>query len=250
MSQITKICYACRCEADLYAQICPNCRAKLGGRKKSGIASSPTACLPFFAGALGLLLVLAVALNYYTNKGVEDARAAEQAALAAERARLKAAPPAEHIAWAKPMLELLKKKWDVATFDQVIGRLSMIDKTTPEGAEAADLMRTGWALQRSANALAVKAEKIQNERIAKSQEPLRIEYAKNLETEFLEKRINADVRASGPGHTTLTIKWILVNKVSAHDMGKNHSLHENLRRLHFKKMILTDGYDESWIWTY
>lgn len=76
----------------------------------------------------------------------------------------------------------------------------------------------------------------------------RRQFAKDYEYSLLEEGINATVTLHGSNYTTLKLKWILVSKVVAHEMGKNTEFFQTLRGLGFKKFILSDGYYESWYW--
>jgi leucyl-tRNA synthetase len=72
--------------------------------------------------------------------------------------------------------------------------------------------------------------------------------AKSIENEMLDKGFNVDVSATGPDHTTLHLKYIFVSKVFAHQLSENGEFFEQLRAAGFKKLICTDGYDETWTW--
>lgn len=76
---------------------------------------------------------------------------------------------------------------------------------------------------------------------------LRRAYARTYEEHLLDKGINATVTASGPDLTRLTMKWILVSKVVAHQYAKGDIIGE-MRVAGFKRFTITDGYDESWTW--
>lgn len=76
---------------------------------------------------------------------------------------------------------------------------------------------------------------------------LRRKFASAYENELLDKGFNVDVTTEGRNATTLRLKWILVSKVIAHQFDKGGVVPE-MRKLGFKKFILTDGYDETWTW--
>lgn len=73
-------------------------------------------------------------------------------------------------------------------------------------------------------------------------------YAKLYEERLLDKGINATVTASGPDLTRLTMKWILVSKVVAHQYAQGDIINE-IQAAGFKRFTITDGYDETWTWT-
>jgi hypothetical protein len=65
---------------------------------------------------------------------------------------------------------------------------------------------------------------------------------------ILDSGRNVDVTAEGPNHTTLRFKWIFVDKVFAHDFSKRTEVFDTARKEGFKKIVATDGFDETWTW--
>lgn len=49
--------------------------------------------------------------------------------------------------------------------------------------------------------------------------------------------------------TTLRLKWILVSRVVAHQFSQNREIWQTMETLGFKRLEITDGYDEQWYWT-
>ena len=78
---------------------------------------------------------------------------------------------------------------------------------------------------------------------------LRDQMAKSVENSMLDEGYNIDVTAEGSNHTTLRLKWIFVSKVFAHQLSQRTEIFENARKVGFKKIIATDGYDETWSWS-
>jgi len=72
-------------------------------------------------------------------------------------------------------------------------------------------------------------------------------YAQLLEKQFIERRMNTDVTTSGRENTTLRIKWVLTSKVTANDLQKSGVI-EQARAAGFKRVEMTDGYDETFYW--
>lgn len=101
--------------------------------------------------------------------------------------------------------------------------------------------KTAKSLQKTIKAR--EAKKREEELLA-----ARKQFAKDYEYSLLEEGINATVTVHGSKATTLKLKWILVSKVVAHEMGKNTEFLQTLRDLGFKKFIITDGYYETWYW--
>jgi hypothetical protein len=65
---------------------------------------------------------------------------------------------------------------------------------------------------------------------------------------MLDQGYNCDVHAIGSKHTTLQMKWALVSKVMAHQMSRRSDIFDTARQLGFKRIELTDGFDETWVW--
>jgi hypothetical protein len=87
-----------------------------------------------------------------------------------------------------------------------------------------------------------------NQKRKKALVQARKEFAKQYEYGLLEQGMNVTVTTHGDRATTLKVKWILVSRVTAHEMSKDAEFFQTLRDLGFKKFIITDGYDESWYW--
>jgi len=65
---------------------------------------------------------------------------------------------------------------------------------------------------------------------------------------MLDAGLDVDVKAIGPKHTTLRVKWVLVSKVVAHQLTKQSDFFQSARELGFRRIEMTDGYDETWSW--
>lgn len=203
-----------------------------------------------FYWRLGLALVVPFVLIVVAGAFVSAREGAAQAAAkarseqrAAERkAKAEAAwaaiPPEEHLAQAA---KLLAGKPEEAQVKEARRHLGAIQKDTPEARKAA-------SLQAQANAHQTRIRNEERKVEAAAQTVARGIFAKELENHYLDKGINADVTTSGPGKTSLRIKWALVSKVTAHQLGKNGDFWESMRKLGFKKVVMTDGYDESFSW--
>jgi len=74
-------------------------------------------------------------------------------------------------------------------------------------------------------------------------------YARKLEKTYLDQGLDVTVTTQGGQATTLRIKWILVSRVVAHQFSQNSEVFSTLRTLGFKRLEISDGYDEEWYWT-
>jgi Tfp pilus assembly protein PilO len=102
--------------------------------------------------------------------------------------------------------------------------------------------------KRAAVLAAEKSAKDEKVREAAIERVLRDQMAKSVENSMLDEGYNVDVSAEGPDHTTLRFKWIFVSKVFAHQLSQRSEVFENARKIGFKKIVATDGYDETWTW--
>jgi hypothetical protein len=86
------------------------------------------------------------------------------------------------------------------------------------------------------------------------QERTRILYAKSLENKMLDNGMNVDVRAWGPKHTILTLKWALIDKVEVHRMQQDQEVLMEIVAIGFKKFQMTNGFEsdlgQTWTWTF
>jgi FKBP-type peptidyl-prolyl cis-trans isomerase len=80
----------------------------------------------------------------------------------------------------------------------------------------------------------------------------RKEFARKLETNYLDNGLNIDVTAEGPKAQVLKIKYALTSKVLAHQIEKGDLL-ETAKTLGFTKVRLTNGFEsslaEGYTWT-
>lgn len=74
----------------------------------------------------------------------------------------------------------------------------------------------------------------------------RKEMARRMETSMLDGGVDASFTTRGKDATTLHVKYILIGRVFVHQFTKEGEMLSNLRKAGFKKVILTDGYDETW----
>ena len=129
-----------------------------------------------------------------------------------------------------------KKEWaDART------RLNLITSYQPEYKEAQALLKEMDAEDRKAVA---DESKTQTLALAAARKI----FAKDLEQRLVDAGMNVDVTASGPRNESLTIKWALTDKVTANQFSKS-GIPTAAESAGFKKMTLTDGYDQYWTWT-
>ena len=120
-----------------------------------------------------------------------------------------------------------------------LASLSALQRDYPQEFTAADgqVQAALTKAQVAKDALEQKKKEIEARRL----------YAQLLEKQFIERRMNTDVTTSGRENTTLRIKWVLTNKVTANDLQKSGVI-EQARAAGFKRVEMTDGYDTTFYW--
>lgn len=78
----------------------------------------------------------------------------------------------------------------------------------------------------------------------------RREYATQLERTYLQDGKDVHVSVRGTNGTTLHIQWVLVGRPLAYQMGNDEDVIHTLRTLGFKRLELSDGYDEIYWFTF
>ncbi|HVP43271.1 MAG TPA: zinc ribbon domain-containing protein [Terriglobales bacterium] len=178
----------------------------------------------------------------------ERARKAAEEQAAAQQ-RFNAMTPAEHLAEAK---KLLQPGAIPQSESQGFLHIGAIPAGAFEAHTAADIKSRFLVEKQKRAAEAARQSKIkaaEAERAkAATDEAARIAFAKIVENQMLDEGWNMDVTAIGAKHTTLRMKWALVSKVMAHQMSQKSDIFDTARQLGFKRLELTDGFDETWTW--
>lgn len=149
----------------------------------------------------------------------------------------------EHFTRARSLLRVDAPESEVT---EGLRHLSAIDSKSPQRKQA-DALRAGFERKRAAARAEEERRRAQSE--AKLMRDLRVRMASSMEEKMLDGGLNVNVRAIGKDQTTLRIEWILVSKVVAHQMSKQGDLFSNARQAGFKRVEITDGYNETWSWT-
>ena len=161
------------------------------------------------------------------------------AASAPPPASVKIITPAEHLASAKKDLEgyVPRKKW--GNVDSAKKHLNAIKKDALERPEAERLLKE---VAKREKEITVESKKI----AAGLMKQQRIQIAKTMERNMLDKGFDAYVTTQGPQNETLKIKFILISRPFVHQMCNDGETMGNFRNVGFKKIIFTDGYDSTW----
>ena len=173
-----------------------------------------------------------------------DTEAKRQQALAFARLT-----PQEHLNKARPLLKVDSPQDSI---DEAFKHLNAIGSSAPEYADAQNLRQQYEADKRKRDAEQTRIAAADIKKAVIEQAALdrtsRDSMAQLLENRLLDEGYNVDVKAIGKDHTVLHLRWILVSKVLAHQLSEDHSFFSNARSVGFKKVEITDGYDETWYW--
>ena len=133
----------------------------------------------------------------------------------------------------KQHLETAKQLLDDGTVELCKKHL-LADPNTPEAAEGKRLLKQVKSAEGAAAAVTKRV--------------MRDAMVKKLENSMLDEGYSVDVNAIGTDHTVLRIKWILTNKALAHQFAKQGDFFASCRSAGFRRVEITDGYDETWYW--
>jgi hypothetical protein len=142
-----------------------------------------------------------------------------------------------------------------AAADQIDEALRHLKAIPPSSAEAANARAlehklTALRAKRQEESAKVEAEDKRDREVLelKAKRILRDQMAKDIENTMLDQSYNVDVNAIGTDHTVLHLKWVLVSKAMAHQLSERSDFFENARAIGFKRIEITDGYDQTWRW--
>ncbi|MDR2560889.1 MAG: hypothetical protein LBC63_03855 [Holophagales bacterium] len=137
----------------------------------------------------------------------------------------------------------------VPSNENMVAAMKHID-VLPDGAQKNELK----ALYKKKEAAIEKAAIEQQKAAAILQAAMELEarknYAKRLETMYLDKGLDVRVTLQGKNLDILKLRFALAGRVIAHQMSNDTAFHKLNREHKIQKMILTDGYDYETYWDY
>lgn len=71
-------------------------------------------------------------------------------------------------------------------------------------------------------------------------------YGNRLEEQYLKMGLDIYVTVEDTENRTIQLRWVLVSRPMAYQTSHDQSFLEVLRTLGFTKLVLTDGYEETW----
>lgn len=230
-------CKECKAQISTTAEACPQCGAK--PKKTSG-------CAIIVALFLGLVLLSAISrgCSGSSSTSTSESNTPINAAQPAPAEPVKVDPAAvlseskktvnEIEARLKDNTERLKKFY--GTTDQVKESTGdLIKLAVVKGLYAESSIKEEKNLSSHADLL-----------IAKVSQQQRALYASTAEEIFVKNGMDIRVSASGTKKDQLRLKYVLMSKPLVYKFQNEMKFNEQARVFGFKKIIYSDGYDETW----
>jgi hypothetical protein len=145
--------------------------------------------------------------------------------------------PSEHLTEAKKALT-------EGRVDDAKEHLARIQRTSPEWKNEGQKL---W--EETLKKEKIISKKVEEETL-KNTVKERKEFAKRYEIALLDKGIDTTVTTHGKYNTTLRIKWVLMSRPVVHQLTKDKNFISSVKRLGFKKIEFTDGYNDQWSVTF
>lgn len=262
-----KPCRECKREVSTNAEKCPHCGT-----------SRPTAVLAMSGGArnalgcAGLIFFIGVVGRCASD---EDVSSPAPAALVANPDQTAAARTRDSAEAVRRLAAPMVSRTDTVAVDDLVHRHGLAIPHDSLHARAVSIaidsarrlirMRGASAGPDRAVALldradspftAVQARRIREARADAQAESRRIgaavrlaarrAFGKQYEATLLGQGIDARVSVRGAQATTLRLEWILANRPLVYQFGQNGETMEFLRSMGFRRLEITDGYNDSW----
>lgn len=194
------------------------------------VAAAASAALAAQAEASAAEIAAVEALR----KSQTDSIAAATALLEQKRRHVQdsEAPDASQLTWLDAKSALGRIAWNQPTF--AAAQALIVEMAEEEKLAAEHQAKVDAFAAAAAKALAPDLRKV---------------FARDLEQSFLDDGKDISVSASGPKNTVLTIKWVLVSRVTANELKNEPRLLYRAGELGFKKVVISNGYDFAWSWT-
>lgn len=138
----------------------------------------------------------------------------------------------EHLAEAKKMI-------DASKYSEAYAHLNAIQPSAKEYARAEKLHES---LRKHEADLVNREADRQQKALITSREA----FANYAEEHFLKSGHDFHVTVNGPNKTTITFKYVLMSRPMVYKINNETSFMTRLRSEGFRKLIMTDGYNETW----
>ncbi len=144
--------------------------------------------------------------------------------------------PAEHLTYAQQALEL-------KNFSAAKHHLDAIPKESPLFVAVEILRKEVNEKQQQEEMVKQAAEQKETAQVLLQ---ARQAFAKTYEKELLQQGMDAAVTTQGEDHDVLHVRYLSMDKRFVNKLSNNTEFMDTLRRMEFKQVRLTNGYDESW----
>jgi hypothetical protein len=195
----------------------------------------------WITSAIGLLLFVGIYFNFIGNPSTPTQQIAQDTRDYVAEA-FNNMTPAQHLEAAQQAAR------PDATIDQINEGLRHLGTIPPSAVEATKAKPLEQKLKMAQKKRRAEADRKQALLEAKAKRLLRDQLAKSIEGSLLDEGFNVDVNAIGNDHTVLHLKWVLVSKAMAHQLSEQSDFFEKARAVGFKRVEITDGYDQTWYW--
>lgn len=228
-------CKECKAQISTTAEACPQCGAK--PKKTSG-------CAIIVAAFFGIVFLSVI------TRGCSESSSTSTSAPSAPTRPAPAAPvkadPATVLVESKKTVEKIESR-----LKENAERLKKYYGTTDQiKAATADLIKLA-VVKGLYEKSSVKEERSLSGRadslIARVSQQQRTLYASTVEEIFVKNGMDVRVSASGAKKDQLRLKYVLMSQPLVYKFQNEMKISEQAKIFGFKKIIYTDGYDETWI---
>jgi uncharacterized protein YyaL (SSP411 family) len=146
--------------------------------------------------------------------------------------------PKEHLARAKELATA-----NASSFPSFHEHINAIPPSAKEYAEAQKLRAQIVKREAEMSAQNAKRELEERERTGIAS---REAFANEAERHFLDQGMDFYITVGGASKTTITFKYVLMSRPLVYKIQQEESFIQRLRQEGFRKLILTDGYDDTW----
>ena len=229
-------CKECKAQISTTAETCPHCGAK--PRRTSG-------CAMIVAAFFGLVLFSAIVSQCTGGSSNSSSPTSSGSTPASTPAAPAKTDPATVFAEAKRTVEEIE-----ARLKSNADRLKKYYGTTDQVKQAtADVIRLaavkglyGKSSVKEEKGLSDRAESLAN----KVMQQQRVIYASAAEEIFVKSGMDVKVSAAGKNKDQLRLRYVLMSQPLVYKFQNEMKLDQQAKAIGFKKLIYTDGYDETW----
>ena len=230
-------CRECKAQISTTAEACPQCGAK--PKKTSG-------CAMIVAAFFGLLFLSAII------RGCSDDSSTTTAVTTPSSNAVQPAPvvpakpdPAALLAQSKTTVDEIESrlKENAEKLKKYYGTADQVKEATTDLIKLAvvkGLYEDSKAKEEKS--LSGRADSL----IAKVSQQQRALYASTAEEIFVKNGMDVKVTASGAKKDQLRLKYVLMSQPLVYKFQNEMKINDQARVFGFKKIIYTDGYDETW----